>query len=118
MSHTKYTVNYKGKIMTLGEFSKLTGIPYNTLRDRAMKHSDFYAPIPAKPIETIARRTKENYYNGYTFEELADLYKRFEGQENELRMVMDFTGLKKWDAAELLDKLRKNAEKNRKGYQP
>lgn len=56
------------------------------------------------------RRTRDEriggYRNGYTYEEIKDLYKNFAGQENELRMLMDFTGLGRLAAEDLLGRLK------------
>lgn len=42
----------------------------------------------------------------YTYGEIRDLYKNFAGDPNELRMLMDFTALRKADAKFLLDNLK------------
>lgn len=116
MSQVRYMVKYNGRRMTVNEFSELSGLPYSTLVTRMKRGTDFYAPISAVDTGSRSDTWVGNYYKGYTFEELADLYKNFAGQENELRMVMDFTGTKKYEAKEILKRLRENAENNRKGY--
>ena len=42
----------------------------------------------------------------YTYKEIRDIYRNFAGDPNELRMLMDFTALRKADAKFLLDNLK------------
>lgn len=42
----------------------------------------------------------------YTYGEIRDIYRNFAGDPNELRMLMDFTALRKADAKFLLDNLK------------
>ena len=42
----------------------------------------------------------------YTYKEIRDIYRGFAGDPNELRMLMDFTALRKVDAKFLLDNLK------------
>lgn len=115
MAERKYAVRYKGKVMSLAEFSNMVDVPYSTLESRAKTKSDLCAPKKeTRPRKSIA--AGGGYENGYTFNELAALYKCFAGQSDELRMVMDFTGLCKSEAAEVLQSLRENAKNKRKGY--
>lgn len=112
----RYIIRHNGRRMTLGAFANENGLPYETLRKRLKDNKNFCAPIARNsgrpPDEDKAKITGDSY----SFEELAVLYKYFAGQENELRMVMDFACVGKGEAKELLRKLRENAEKNRKGY--
>lgn len=42
----------------------------------------------------------------YTYKEIREIYRGFAGDPNELRMLMDFTALRKADAKFLLDNLK------------
>ena len=42
----------------------------------------------------------------YTYKEIRDIYRNFAGDPHELRMLMDFTALRKADAQFLLDNLK------------
>lgn len=44
----------------------------------------------------------------YTYGEIREIYRNFAGDPNELRMLMDFSGLRKADAKFLLDNLKKD----------
>ena len=61
------------------------------------------------------RYTENNgYRNGYTPEEIADMYGIFAGNEDELQILMDFTGLGYLQAEKLLEKLKSDRAKRRR----
>ena len=53
---------------------------------------------------TKTRRKREMI--PYTYGEIRELYRNFAGQRDELKMLMDFSGLRKADAQLLLDNLK------------
>ena len=60
---------------------------------------------------TYGLRLNPKDFTPYTYREIRELYKNFVGQENELRMLMDFTELPKAEAKFLLKNLRKDIER-------
>lgn len=108
MGEAKYRVNYDGKDMSLMQYAELKGIPYYTLRNRARDGRPLDAPIrkQAKPKESLAPR-RGGYADGYSFDELVEMYSRFNTEENEIQLLMDFTGLTYRETLELQKKLDK-----------
>lgn len=122
----RYIVEVNGRRMALSEFSKEIGVEYNTMRRRAREGKRLVQPQKTwsrASFETPTEKMMDEktgkvgaYTDGYTFDELADLYKNFAGQDNEVRMIMDFTGVQKRTAEKLLNKLRENAAVNRRAF--
>ena len=113
----KYTVQYDGKSVSVYEYAKLTGESASTIRyriRRGLPVEDFSEKGRAGcDVNTAEKRYTENcgYRNGYTPEEIADLYGHFAGNEDELQILMDFTGLGYLQAEKLLQQLKENRRK-------
>lgn len=122
----RYIVEVNGRRMALSEFSREIGVEYCTMLSRA-KHGKKLV----QPQKTWSRAAREermekmmdvdsgkvgSYADGYTFDELSELYRNFAGQDNEVRMIMDFTGVQKRTAEKLLNKLRESAAVNRRAF--
>lgn len=112
----KYFVEHRGKTMTLGEYAELTGLNVSTLRKRALDGRPVSQP---GDMERGARRRAvlkagqvSRFKNGYTYDELTELYPHFAGSEDELRMLQDFTGLGHAAAQRLLEKLKHHRREN------
>jgi len=60
---------------------------------------------------SVKRRLAARDFAPFTYREIRGLYRNFAGQENELRMLMDFTELPKAEAKFLLKNLRKDIER-------
>lgn len=110
MGNLKYTILYNGKTMTIREYSMMTGVPPETLRQRARDNRPIVQPNDREKysgnLEAMRRLWRKGYPNGYTREEIGELYSHFAGQEDELTMLMDFTGLGRRAAEELLEELK------------
>lgn len=105
----KYVVEINGQKMGLKELSAVSGLHYDTLRRRLQKGKPLFSeplefpPVPEHKEAFFAPDKPIGVYpNGYTFNELAELYKGFAEQPDELRMIMDFTGVQKRTAEKLL----------------
>lgn len=120
----RYIVEVNGRRMALADFSREIGVEYCTMLSRA-KHGKKLV----QPQKTWSRASREErmekmmdedsgkvgaYADGYTFDELSELYKNFAGQDNEVQMIMDFTGVQKRTAEKLRNKLRENAAIDRR----
>lgn len=103
----KYTVKYNGEVMSIRDYAELMGVEYDTIRCRAREGRPITAPVRGQAIrkDSIMPR-RGGYEDGYTFEEILELYKNFEGAEDELQMLSDFTGLTWKETLELRDKLQ------------
>ena len=60
---------------------------------------------------TYGLQLNQKNFTPYTYREIKELYRYFAGQENELRMLMDFTELPRAEAKFLLKNLRKDIER-------
>ena len=120
----RYIVEVNGRRMALADFSREIGVEYCTMLTRAKRGKQL-----VQPQKTWARAFSETptekmmdektgkvgaYADGYTFDELAELYKNFAGQDDEVQMIMDFTGVQKRTAEKLRNKLRENAAIDRR----
>ena len=109
-----YLVVYEGRVMPMYEYAKLKGFSRDTLSARANRGKPIIQPGDdeklSKRVKT-RREEKTGYYHGYTYEELKDLYKYFAGQPDELRMLMDFSGLGRMQAKQLLEKIKYDRRK-------
>jgi len=113
-----YEVEYQGRKLTISQYSAITGICQDTLRKRARSGQPISLPTDAawtgrrreKP-EEMKRQEKHGFENGYTREEIEELYGHFAGAENELRILMDFTGLGYLYAEKLLEELKEERRK-------
>lgn len=105
---TKYTVNYNGEVMSIRDYAELMGVDYDTIRCRAREGRPITAPIRGQALkkDSIAPR-RGGYKDGYTFDEMVDLYKNFADTEGELRMLSDFTGMTYREVLKLREDLRK-----------
>ena len=92
----KYYVDYEGKTMTLADFAREIGVRYDTLRSRACRNENMIAPLSTTPSEQreLLRKTATRA-GGYTLEELADMYVRFCGSEDELEILADLACLRR-----------------------
>ena len=102
MSNVKYIVELNGQPMSLKKYATATGKSYKSLRHRVVLGLDLDTPIAPR------WRPKINPAESYTYKEIRELYKNFAGQQDELRMLMDFTDLPKGDAKFLLENLKKD----------
>lgn len=109
-----YLVVYEGRVMPMYEYAKLKGFSRDTLEQRARRGNPIIQPGDDEKLSKRVKTRQEQrrgYYHGYTYEELKDLYKNFAGQHDELRMLMDFSGLGRWDAKQLLEKIKYDRKK-------
>ena len=106
----RYMIEHNGRRMTFREYSNATGVPTNLLQWRARNNKPLIQARDAERyksnLDLREALAKKGYPNGYTYDEIKDLYKNFAGQENELRMLMDFTGLGRLAAEDLLGRLK------------
>ena len=114
-----YAVEIDGKTMSVNEYSRLTGVCASTIRWRIKHGQPVEAPIDRKrrkePGMNAAEKRyteKHGYRNGYTPEEIEDLYGHFAGNEDELQILMDFTGLGLLQAGKLLQELKYKRRKS------
>ena len=89
MLNAKYFVKYNGEIITLKQFAKKVGVRYNTLQYRAIKGEDLFSPISQYSEEESVPRRLPTATGGYTLDELAELYTKFRGTEDELKVLAD-----------------------------
>lgn len=109
-----YLVVYQGRVMPMYEYAKLRGFSRATLSARARMGNPIIQPGDDEKLrkrDATRQEQKTGYYHGYTYEELKDLYKYFAGQPNELRMLMDFSGLGRLEAKQLLEKIKYDRRK-------
>lgn len=113
----KYTIEYGGREMTVYEYAKIAGVNPQTLRNRMAKGAPIFAPVKRggeEMTEELRRTIRQfGYPNGYTREEIAELYDRFAGKEDELQILMDFTGMDCIHAEKLLEDLKYQRRKKR-----
>ena len=109
----KYTIEYGGRMITLYEYAKLIGVCPQTLRNRMDKGTSVFTPVrPRNGMEDgMTEEQRRNilrfgYPDGYTRKEIEDLYDHFAGNEEELQILMDFTGMDDIHASELLEDLK------------
>ncbi len=116
----KYFIEYNGEEITLYEYAKRIGVHPQTLRNRLETGRPLDAPVREyaedDPMTEEKRRRKDKfgYLNGYTKEELCEIYSHFAGNEDELRILMDFTGMGIIYAEKLLEELKIEREKRRR----
>lgn len=115
----KYTVEYKGETMTMYRYAAIVVIDRRTLRMRIRDGRPVVQPGDAEKArrrkmnrEELRRTQREGYEDGYTRQEIEELYRRFAGSEDELQILMDFTGLGRIYAERLLDELRSNMKRS------
>ena len=115
MRETKHFVQYNGRRMTVMDYSRLTGVPVMTVRKRIQDGRPPIDPRDAEKfgcrLEAMEKMASKGYRNGYTREEIGELYSHFAGQEDELQMLRDFTGLGTKAAEELLEELKHKRRK-------
>lgn len=115
----KFTVEYKGETMTLYRYAVIVGIDLSTLRQRVKDGRPVVQPGDAEKArrrrmkrEALRKTEREGYKDGYSRAEIEELYRRFAGSEDELQILMDFTGLGRIYAERLLDELRSNMKRS------
>ena len=82
--------------MSLKDFAELVGADYDRLRDRARHGYNVFKPLPTAHVEPqMPQRKEPTLTGGYTMEELAELYRRFRGAEDELDILADLSCLKR-----------------------
>ena len=64
-------------------------------------------------IITSKTRVPAKNFVPYTYKEIREIYRGFAGDPNELRMLMDFTALRKADAMFLLDNLKNDISRRK-----
>ena len=109
-----YLVVYEGRVMPMYEYAKLKGFSRDTLSARANRGQPIIQPGDDEKLSKRVKTRQEEktgYYHGYTYEELKSLYKNFAGQPDELRMLMDFSGLGRMQAKQLLEKIKYDRRK-------
>lgn len=108
MAETKYTVKYNGEVMSIRDYAELMGVDYDTIRCRAREGRPITAPVRGQALkkDSIAPR-RGGYADGYSFDELVEMYSRFNTEEDEIQLLMDFTGLTRRETLELQKKLDK-----------
>lgn len=100
--------------MSLAEFARMFGVDYKRLRERATHGRDMTKPLPGVDGDELFPKSKK--VAGYTLEELAELYSRFRGDEDELGILADFACLPRSSnkVVKLQKVLEKYIEENRK----
>lgn len=81
--------------MTLREFARRNGVRYDTLRARAVRGVDLFSPITTSYDDVARPRSVSTKDGGYTLEELAELYVKFRGDEDELEILADLACIKR-----------------------
>lgn len=111
MSEIKHAVSYGGQSMNLMEYADKVGVTYATALQRK-NEGRIDCPVRKKPIKAQAYEPRKGgYSNGYTREEIKDLYKGFAGQPGELTILMDFTGMTRSECRNLRDQFKKELER-------
>jgi len=115
MIQSKYYVNYNGEVISLKEFARRTGVRYSTLQSRAQRGADLFSPISQYTEEKVNTRPVSTLVGGYTLDELAEIYTKFKGDEDELIILADFACLSRKSKAviELRDQIIERLEQNR-----
>ncbi len=97
-------------VMSLADFARLMGVDYNLLRARARREKNVFAPMPkVEKVRTYTPKKTETVDGGYSMAELAELYSRFRGTEEELDVLADFACIPRQSDA--VKKLRKEIQK-------
>ena len=117
-STVKYTVEFGGRTMSIYEYAKISGVSQEALRKRARKGQPISQPKDAEIARVNKMRREERrlqkkggYDNGYTRDEIRELYGYFAGNEEELQILMDFTGMDSIHAETLLEELKYDRRK-------
>ena len=80
----------------MAEFCRRLGIHYDSLRTRIVNGRDLFAPIKVTRARAASSVGKKE---GYTLEELADMYCQFRDDEFALDILADFSGLERGSGA-------------------
>lgn len=99
MKQSKYYVDYNGEVMTLKEFARRTGVRYSTLQNRALRGAYLFSPISQYSEEALHTQPTSAVVGGYTLEELAEMYMKFRGEEDELEILADLACLRRHSSA-------------------
>lgn len=110
-SKPKYYIRYHDEVMTAGEFARRLGLSYDVLRKRMANGEDITAPFEQR----VYREPETGKTHGYTIEELAKLYSRFRGDEEELQILADFACTTKRDAVKLRKRILEYLDKEAYG---
>lgn len=110
-SKPKYYIRYHHEVMTAGEFARRFGLSYDVLRKRMANGEDITAPFEQR----VYREPETGKTHGYTIEELAKLYSRFRGDEEELQILADFACTTKRDAVKLRKRILEYLDKEAYG---
>lgn len=106
-SKPKYYIRYHDEVMTAGEFARRLGLSYDVLRKRMANGEDITAPFEQR----VYREPETGKTHGYTIEELAKLYSRFRGDEEELQILADFACTTKREAVKLRKRILEYLDK-------
>lgn len=108
ITETKYTVNYNGQEMSVRDYAEMMGLSYDTLRERARNGLPIMSPVRGqKPSKLSILPRPGGYADGYSFSELLEMYRKFAGTPEEIRLLMDFTGMTRRETVLLRDDLKK-----------
>lgn len=110
-SKPKYYIRYHDEVMTAGEFARRFGLSYDVLRKRMANGEDITAPFEQR----VYREPETTKMHGYTMEELAELYVRFRGDEEELQILSDFACVTRKEAVKLRKQILEYIENNMGG---
>lgn len=93
-------MKYNGVVMSLADFARLVDVDYHQLRARARMGKNVFAPMQkAEKVRTYTPRKTDTVSGGYSMDELAELYGRFRGTEEELDVLADFACVPRHSAA-------------------
>lgn len=110
-SKPKYYIRYHDEVMTAGEFARRFGISYDALRKRIIAGKDIAAPFEERPHKA----PKAPRRHRYSLEELAVLYRRFQGDEEELQILADFACVSRREAVKIREEILEYMESNMGG---
>jgi hypothetical protein len=105
----KYYVRYQGVVMTMADFARLCNVDYDTLRKRARTGKDLFSPIREDDKSRFPEKKASKKTHGYSLGELAEMYSRFRGDEEELVILADLACLRR-GSKEVVE-LKKEIEK-------
>ncbi len=111
-SKPKYYIRYHDEVMTAGEFARRFGLNYDVLRKRMANGEDITKPFERR----VYREPQTTKMHGYSVEELAELYSRFRGDEEELQILSDFACVTRKEAVKLRKQILEYMENNMGGY--
>ena len=109
-SKPKYYIRYHDEVMTAGEFARRFELSYDVLRKRMANGEDI-----TKPFERRVYREPPTTKMRYSMEELAELYSRFRGDEEELQILADFACITRKEAVKLREQILEYIENNMGG---